>query len=312
MNSVATLGTAFSAEHLKLLSRYAEKLYVMYDGDSAGQRATLKLAELCWNANRDILFVKMPQNDDPASLLVRENNFDLLLEGAQDIFLFFIQEFTQDFFSKTLHERLSLLTKLLEGIGKIEEPLKRDLLLHKASLRCHISPETLTDALNIIVKKNDQKLLQAQSGAGIRTQRQDARLVPGGVSALEKRLFCVILQKDVPLREGEREELKKFLPEHIQKLATECERVGTLSLLTDEEQDEAASMLVEAEVARSSEVSDDYQSILDYFRKKLWTRQVQELAFRLKQAQQENNTEEIGQLLAQFELLKKKNIMLGK
>ncbi|MFV3038026.1 toprim domain-containing protein, partial [Klebsiella pneumoniae] len=38
-NTVATLGTACTIEHLKQLARYAEHIYVVYDGDSAGKQA---------------------------------------------------------------------------------------------------------------------------------------------------------------------------------------------------------------------------------------------------------------------------------
>ena len=93
---------------------------------------------------------------------------------------------------------------------------------------------------------------------------------------------------------------------------TGIETEGTFSLLTEEEKNMATSILVEAEVENGSDAVNSYQSILIYFRKKLWTSQVQMLTTRLKQAQQDNNVEEMTKLLTQFELLKKKTIILGK
>ncbi len=44
-NTVATLGTSCTVNHLKILSRYAQYLYVLYDGDIAGQQAIMRLTE---------------------------------------------------------------------------------------------------------------------------------------------------------------------------------------------------------------------------------------------------------------------------
>ena len=52
-NTIATLGTACTQDHLKSLSRYAQRLYLLYDGDAAGQNAIIRVAELCWQVAID-------------------------------------------------------------------------------------------------------------------------------------------------------------------------------------------------------------------------------------------------------------------
>ncbi len=53
-NTVATLGTACTLDHLNVLGRYAQELYVLYDGDNAGQQAILRIGQLCWQASLDL------------------------------------------------------------------------------------------------------------------------------------------------------------------------------------------------------------------------------------------------------------------
>ena len=302
-NSVATLGTSFSADHLKLLSRYAEKMYIMYDGDSAGQKATLKLTELCWNANRDLFVIRLPENEDPASFLVGGGRFDLLIEQAQDIFLFFVQELTKDFFSKTLQERLSLLRKLLEGVARLEDPLKKDLLLQKASVSCGISQATLKDYLSKIQSKNIEKV--AQPVVLAKTVRP---YEANEFSLLEKRLFCVILHKDIPITYEEKQELRGLLPVYLQEISAKIEQEGSLSALSEIERNITSNILVEAEINTLSHDPHEYERVLAYFRKKMWTQQVQKLKAELAHAQQSGDTTIIRKLLVQFELLKKKTI----
>ena len=302
-NSVATLGTSFSADHLKLLSRYAEKMYIMYDGDDAGQKATLKLTELCWNANRDLFVIRLPAHEDPASFLVAGGKFDPLIEQAQDIFLFFIQELTKDFFAKTLQERLSLLRKVLEGLARLEDPLKKDLLLQKASVSCGISQATLKDYLAKIQSKNVEKTVQpVVLPKAVRVYEANE------FSLLEKRLFCVILHKDIPISHEEKQELRDMLPVYLQQISVKIEQEGSFSALTETERTITSSILVEAEVSTLSHDPQEHERVLAYFRKKMWTQQVQKLKAELAQAQQSGDTTIIRKLLVQFELLKKKTI----
>ena len=60
-NTVATLGTACTPEHLKQLARYAKTLYVVYDADKAGHNAMLRLTELCWQVSLDLKVIYLPE-----------------------------------------------------------------------------------------------------------------------------------------------------------------------------------------------------------------------------------------------------------
>ena len=60
-NTIATLGTACTIEHLKILTRFAQQIYILYDGDNAGQKAILRLTELCWNVNLELKVICLPE-----------------------------------------------------------------------------------------------------------------------------------------------------------------------------------------------------------------------------------------------------------
>lgn len=74
-HAVATMGTAFTAEHAKQLERYADTLILSYDGDEAGQVATQKAVELL--ADQEVLIVKFPDGLDPDDYL-RKNSSESL------------------------------------------------------------------------------------------------------------------------------------------------------------------------------------------------------------------------------------------
>jgi len=66
---VACLGTALNERHIKLIRRFAETVYLLLDGDEAGQRRTSEVLELFVAANVDLRIVTLPEELDPAEFL---------------------------------------------------------------------------------------------------------------------------------------------------------------------------------------------------------------------------------------------------
>ncbi|MBN8691405.1 MAG: DNA primase [Armatimonadetes bacterium] len=69
LDAVASLGTAMSEEHAKLLSRWAKDAVVLYDADSAGQKAALRADEMLRAAGLRVKIALMPEGQDPDTLL---------------------------------------------------------------------------------------------------------------------------------------------------------------------------------------------------------------------------------------------------
>ena len=66
---VATLGTALTPDHIKILSRYTQKVVLAYDADSAGMKAALRGASMFVEDECDVRIARLPGGDDPDSLL---------------------------------------------------------------------------------------------------------------------------------------------------------------------------------------------------------------------------------------------------
>ncbi len=68
-NVVASLGTAFTTEQAKLLARYAEQVLILYDGDEAGQRETLRAVDILNKEGLRVFVVTLPGGKDPDEYL---------------------------------------------------------------------------------------------------------------------------------------------------------------------------------------------------------------------------------------------------
>ncbi|MFP4144439.1 MAG: DNA primase [Phycisphaeraceae bacterium] len=75
-NVVATLGTALTAEHVRELRRYCDRVVLVFDGDEAGQKAADRAVELFLTGDLDVAIAVLPGGVDPADLLGGEGGLD--------------------------------------------------------------------------------------------------------------------------------------------------------------------------------------------------------------------------------------------
>lgn len=71
-NSCATCGTALTEEHLKLIKRYCDRIYLLFDSDSAGQNATSKALMLCQKADLANFVMRIDGAKDASELLEKD------------------------------------------------------------------------------------------------------------------------------------------------------------------------------------------------------------------------------------------------
>ena len=75
--AVAALGTSFSQDHVRLLSRFARRIVCLFDGDAAGQRAAERAIQFLDKTEADIRCVVLPDGMDPAEYLVAEGSEEM-------------------------------------------------------------------------------------------------------------------------------------------------------------------------------------------------------------------------------------------
>jgi DNA primase len=308
-NALATLGTACTSEHLKTIARYVHTLYVVYDGDQAGQKAMLRLAELCWEVNLELFVVNLPPGEDPASLLSKHGSIDKFLHSYKDIFQFYIDSLGVDFARLPLNEKLKNTQKLISILKNINDELKRDLLVQRASEALAIPFESLKAELQ-------RALPEEQEKQPIKPQTAPQ---PGidQISLLEKKLFSVILS-DVTLLQKINSDyvIKHFTPplrdvlHALNKAGAEgsIDFVAFFDTLPQDQQQLVAQLLLECEDADPSKT---FEQLLIQFQKKYWKEIVHDIKMKLTEAEHEENDQKVKELLITFQELKKKLLSKG-
>ncbi|MCX6154729.1 MAG: DNA primase [Candidatus Kapabacteria bacterium] len=127
-NVVASSGTSLTNEQLQLLGRYSKKLYIVYDGDQAGLKATERGIDIAISQGYELFIVRLPEKEDPDSF-VREHGkeeFDQYIKKGQNFLEFLIQIYRTrgDFGSPSYKSEIA--RSLLKLISKIPDKLQHD------------------------------------------------------------------------------------------------------------------------------------------------------------------------------------------
>jgi DNA primase len=89
-NVVATLGTSFTIGHARILRRYAKKVVLLFDSDTAGLEAANRALGVALGSHIDIAIASVPQGKDPCDFLLAQGKepFAKIIENATDVFAF--------------------------------------------------------------------------------------------------------------------------------------------------------------------------------------------------------------------------------
>ncbi|MEN6428373.1 MAG: DNA primase [Phycisphaerales bacterium] len=119
-NVVATLGTSFTAGHGRTLRRYAKKVVLLFDSDTAGMAAANRALEVCLSQHLDIKLAFVPQGKDPCEFLLvaGKEGLDRVVEQAVDVLQFKWDKLCKTFASgDTLADRKAILDEFLQAIA---------------------------------------------------------------------------------------------------------------------------------------------------------------------------------------------------
>ncbi len=128
-NVVATCGTALTPGHLKVLRRYAERVYMLFDGDEAGRKATVRSMELFLEEGFPARVVEVPAGDDPDTFIRREGAaaFAPLLQASLPIFEFFYRGLAKSLDIRGVEGKVAFVNEVAPRLLKIADPVERTL-----------------------------------------------------------------------------------------------------------------------------------------------------------------------------------------
>ena len=128
-NVVATCGTALTDGHLHLLKKHAERLYLLFDGDAAGRKATVRAMELCLEQKLPTYVITLPQGEDPDSFLQQQGAeaFQKRIEAAKPAFEQYLTWLLTKTPPDSVDHKVRLMDEIAPRFKRIADPVERDL-----------------------------------------------------------------------------------------------------------------------------------------------------------------------------------------
>ena len=160
-NVVASSGTALTESQIRLINRLTKNITVVFDGDEAGSRATLRGIDLILEQGMNVKICNLPKNEDPDSF-VTEKSLDevkLYFENNSKDFIVYKASLLLNQSENDPVKKAGVIRDMVESIAKISDQIKREIYVKECSSIMDISEQVLYSTLAQIRKQdfNSQK-----------------------------------------------------------------------------------------------------------------------------------------------------------
>ena len=158
-NTVAALGTSFTGEQAKLLTKYTKEIVLTLDADAAGQKAVRRAGEILKNTGLNVRVVVLPDAKDPDEFIKKHGaaRFAALLEGAQSEIEYRLLTAVQGVDTETDDGRLQYLKRAAEILAAVPDSMTRDLYIGRLSDKYGVSRTALGDRVDSLRKSEAKK-----------------------------------------------------------------------------------------------------------------------------------------------------------
>lgn len=169
-NVVASSGTALTPDQIRLINRLTKNITVLFDGDAAGLRASIRGIDLILEEGMNVKVCTFPDGDDPDSF-AKKSSYDALvtyLEGNAKDFIQFKASLLMDEAKNDPVKKAGLIRDMVTSISKIPDRIQREIYIQECARIMDISEQVLSSTLAQLVQKD-----LADAGKKFKEQQQE-------------------------------------------------------------------------------------------------------------------------------------------
>ena len=193
-NVVASSGTALTSDQIRLINRLTKNITVLFDGDAAGVRASIRGIDLILEQGMNVKVVTFPDGEDPDSFAKKNSDSDLreyLENSAQDFINFKVSLLMQEAKNDPV-KKAGLIRDIVASISKIPDSIQREVYVQECSRIMDISERVLFSELAQLVSKNTKDYAQQQQ-----SERQSLEVVKKQKEQVEEINSLFILEREI-------------------------------------------------------------------------------------------------------------------
>ncbi|MDE6107429.1 MAG: DNA primase [Oscillospiraceae bacterium] len=172
-NVIATMGTALTADHARIISRYTKELVLCYDNDEAGKKATDRALELLKDVDMKVRVLQLPNSFDAEGKPLKQDPDDFIKKFGPEAFErhlngsarqndYRVDALLQKADLSSEEGRMEFLRAAVETVGRMASPIEREIYGNKAAQAAGISGEAFASEVERWRKSQSWKTRKAQ------------------------------------------------------------------------------------------------------------------------------------------------------
>ncbi len=168
-NVVASSGTSLTVEQIKLIARFTKNITILYDGDAAGIKASLRGLDMILEAGLNVKVVLFPDGHDPDSFVRKfgTNGFKKHIEDNKKDFILYKTDILLKDVGNDPIKKADVIREIVESIAKIPDSIKASVFIKECSYLLKIDERALLSELNKMRTAKAKKDSQQQGSRPI-------------------------------------------------------------------------------------------------------------------------------------------------
>ena len=310
-NVVASLGTSLTSQQAKVLKRYVEQVYIAYDADVAGAKATVRGLDILKNEGLNVKVITLGHDQDPDEYIKEQGAKKFLAqkENATSLIQFKINQELDAKDLSNVDERVNVVQDILPILNAIDDEVERDEYLKQVSEKLQIRLEVLRSELNKFEKSQhqDRKDRQRNNNNDFKKSMDLNDPKKDGYQNAVEGLFKLLLNNARLVKTAHNELSKSdFVEDHYQQLFSavcdlyQSEGEVKTKQLFEQLQDETAEKLL----TKLAVQGDEFDSSVN--RDKILTDYIKKIKGYQSGMKKEDDYQELNHLLEQYQNLLRK------
>ena len=324
-NAIASLGTALTAEQIRLLKRYTHNIVILYDADQAGEAASLRGLDLFLEEDMNVKIATLEKGHDPDSFLRKfgKENFDAAIKKSKSLFTYKLDILKDRFNSTEPESKAETIKEMLSTINRVRNAIVKAEYIKLLAQELSVKEDAVWEEL----KKIKTPHHSLRSGTGQVPYHNDAGQVgyvehaakkPIEISPAEKILARLMIE-DINVIKIVRDELNPsdFRNKDIRNIAEALFSIDgkdsmiDINRLINSIEDKVPQNIISFIVNEEVDIKDKKRNVSDCImtiKKENRNMLLKDIQNRLRVAQQSGYEEEEKRLVEEFNQLMKRGL----
>lgn len=199
-NVVASSGTSLTKEQIKLIKRLTEHVTILFDGDTAGIKASFRSIDLLLGEGMNIRVLLFPDGDDPDSFAAKHPGSyveEYIEKHAVDFIEFKAEVLLKESIGDPI-KKAEAIRDIMRSVGQVQNALKREIYTQEVATRFGISEQSLVSELTVQRQIQQQSSPRSEGKASAPVRLEVTSAAPAfstePLLALEEKLIELVLK----------------------------------------------------------------------------------------------------------------------